>query len=140
MKDLLKYALLGVGGFMLFRNLNLGAMFTTSTGTSGGGGNGGGKTMTPDGKVTKETATAALPVDKDSLLRAAGAGNQEAIAKVDANGWTLNSDQWNYYRQQGGAGVTLVDLFPAADRGYLMTAVEYHKRRKDSGLSGISFY
>lgn len=41
----------------------------------------------------------------------------------------MNSDQWNYYRSQGGGDVPPVDIFPPENRNYQMTAIEYHEAR-----------
>lgn len=51
--------------------------------------------------------------------------------------WQMNSDQWNWYRMKGGGDAPAVDLFPPGDRGYGMTAREYHEARQAKGLSGL---
>jgi hypothetical protein len=100
--------------------------------------------MTPSGTITlPAVATPVSPAggwsagERDALVKRAAAGDLTAAAQADALGWTLNADQWNYYRAAGGGGQTTVDLFPEGNRGAPLTARDYLERRRAAGLSGF---
>lgn len=48
-----------------------------------------------------------------------------------------NADQWNYYYSAVSGVNQTTDLFPADNRGYLMSVDEYLSRRAAAGLSGM---
>lgn len=90
---------------------------------------------------TKEEA----PLPKEWDTPPPGSAMEQAIVQAANNpvfantvsGIRLNSDQWNYYRALGGGDVPSVDLFPEEDRGYGMTAQEYHMARSRKGLGRL---
>jgi hypothetical protein len=67
-------------------------------------------------------------------LKRAANGDAAAVGQVDALGWKVTADEWNYYRLAGGGGATTVDLFPVDNRGALMSAAAYLARREGAGL------
>lgn len=73
----------------------------------------------------------------EGVARRAANGDAASIVYADSMGLKFNSDQWNWYRWAGSGVQTTTDLFPAGDRGALMTASEYLARRAAAGLSGL---
>jgi len=77
------------------------------------------------------------PAEKEAIIRRAAKGDQAAVAQAKGLGVKLNSDQWNFYRQQETGEVTTTDLFPEGNRAALMDAAEYISRRQGAGLGFV---
>lgn len=96
---------------------------------------GGGGAPVPPVTVTAPPAPGPAPDPGLESTRAAAASNPNNAWMV--GGLRFSADQWNYYRQLATGVPTTVDLFPADDRGALMTVQEYYARRAAAGLAGL---
>jgi len=141
--QLIKWALIAAAAYLIYRYVLKDGLF------------GGGTTPTiptplpgtqpvtqppaiPPGGTTVTTPVAPAIRVNDALLIAAALGTPGFVADARTAGVKLNSDQWNYYRAQGGGTVPNVDIFPEGDRAALMTIDQYLEARHSHGLSGLA--
>lgn len=164
MKGLLKFGLIGVGGYLLYRRFS-----------DGGEISGGRLGVDVDEPIVEPPPAACVPpncpsnlvprevppapppaapfvqpdvsagMPDDALLReVAGlaytpANVIQAAARVPA--FRMTSDQWKFYRTLStGVPSAQTDIFPIGDRGYLMTAVEFLEAMHSHGLAGFGGY
>lgn len=85
------------------------------------------RTETPTGSATDPRLR--LTLKERLTLAAADVANAYLVAKEK-----LNADQWNFYRKEATGMQITQDIFPPGNRGYLMTAEEYHARLAAHGL------
>jgi hypothetical protein len=134
--ELIKWGAIAVGGWYLYQKFfatPAAASATPSTGltladlqaaiasmTGSGGGS------TPAGSSTPAAGSTTPPAP----------GSTAAALTTAAGGATsLTADQWNYYWSQISGQTQTVDLFPAGDRGALMSVTAYLAARTAAGLS-----
>ena len=156
MKELIGLAVAGIGAYYFFLRpdpaTTAGPVTTTPPGTApppggttappGGTAGGSGGTTTPPATTpppgqepgaSQPGPGASIASCTVSLLTLATLAPDKADV---AGNCLLTADQWNYYRNASHPSdpPQSTDLFPVGNRGYLMTAAEYHQRRAAAGL------
>jgi hypothetical protein len=123
--DTLKFALIAAAAAYLFRDrLGLSNLF-------GGGSSPAPVANTPDPPYQPEPPQVATP----AMLKAAAAYPEYAAKLADTV--TLTADQWAYYYNQV-TNKPAPEVYDPANRGALITAKEFHRRRSAAGvLSGL---
>ena len=96
--------------------------------------------VTPPPATTTTTTPPANPPQYSTLEQ--NVLNAAISANAGSPSMQLNADQWNYYWSQVSGITQTADLFPAGNRGALMTFDEYVAARQAQNLplSGISAF
>jgi len=128
MKELLTYGLIAAGGFLLYRRFM--QQPESDSAVQPGPGADSPPAATPPAAQPRTVALVTM-----ELLKAAAADPARAAA---AGNHKMTADQWNWYRAEATGIPQAFDLFPPDDRGYLMTATEYHERRRQANLAGVA--
>lgn len=157
MNGVLPIALLGVAAFFVYRYYSSPADSTPAAGGStpaGGGGSGssthpatgGGSSTVPagsgssagSGSGSSTSTPSTQQLSQSEILQGAAIGLPDLVAAADQRNWTLNVDQWNWYREQAGAepidASYMPSLIGSGERGALITASEYRRRLASNGL------
>lgn len=139
MRDLIKYLALGLGGFLIYRQVASPSDPSPQPQPQQGApdpGAGAGAGTSPPAPANNTQPPAAPPtpppsaaINLESLIRAA-AGKPRASD-------LLSFDQWNYFYQKvrGVAGPAVEDAFPGMDRAYLMNYEEWQRGVAPFGIS-----
>lgn len=134
--QLIKWALIAAAAYLIYRYVLKDMISGTGTPVQIPPPTGGGAGTQPSPTVTPAPSAPRIQVN-DALLMAAATGVPGFVSDARTAAVRLTSDQWNYYRGQGGGDVPNVDLFPEGNRGYLMSIDEYLEARRSHGLSGL---
>jgi hypothetical protein len=124
MNELVKIALLGVGGYIALKYLTN----TTAAPVT--------MPIAPAPPTTTQIVAAAM-------APAGGAPNpvqaaiDQAYAASLGDALLFNPDEWNFWRQQSTGIATTTDLVDPANRALKVNALAYHQLRAAKGLSGI---
>lgn len=147
MKDALKWVLILGGGYLAWNWYeNYTAASTASAGATGSPGVGPGPATTPASSSTPSTpaspTTPVAPGIPGNVTAPPNAPFSALATKVltAAGGAAkqLTADQWNYYWSQVSGVKQSTDLFPAGNRGALLSFAQYIAARqaKNLGISG----
>ncbi len=88
---------------------------------------------TGSGSPAPPAPSAPLPGDRTAMFSVA-----EKVLAATGPGAMLTADQWNWHWTQASGISQTADLFPADNRGYLMSLKDYIERRGAAGLSGLA--
>lgn len=137
----MKLILLAVGGYFLIKatGLSLPGFGPSSVEPDGGSTTGGG--APPSTGNAAPPASTLAPLDeatKTALIKLAASGDAAAAKASADRGIKLGADAWNWYREQATGVVTTADLFTEGNRGELIDAPEYLRRRTAASLSGLA--
>jgi hypothetical protein len=133
---IVKIALIGGAAYLLYRYLENSGMLDTLMGKT--------PALPPaQPLVTVNAPVPPVQVQKppDAALKAMGESRSNIQTQpVSWQSWKMTADEWNWYREQATGAATTVDLFPAGNRGALMTAAQYHDARAAAGLAGLGYF
>lgn len=76
-----------------------------------------------------------LPITDATLIKASWDPDTARLLGNNPAGM-LNTDQWSYYRNLSGRQQITADLFPANNRGSLVTAIAYQQLVADAQAAG----